>query len=299
MVSVSHLQFADDTLLLGVKSWANVRALRAVLVIFETMSGLKVNFNKSMLVGVNISDSWLGEAASVLCCKVGKIPFLYLGLQIGGDPRRLSFWDPVLCRIKNRLSGWKSRFLSFGGRLATSLDRWQWQPDPDSGYTVRGAYQLLISHALVTMDAADNLIWHPQVPLKVSILAWRLLRDRLPTRVNLVTRRVLSPTAYTCVFGCGEAESAHHLFISCGFVGSLWDLVRSWIDIPLVEFVSLRDHFIQFTSSAGGSRARRSFLQLIWLVCVWVVWTERNHRLFRGSADMPHVLLDKIKLFSF
>ncbi|CAJ2672096.1 unnamed protein product [Trifolium pratense] len=101
----------------GGKSWANVRALRAVLVLFETMSGLKVNFNKSMLVGVNISDSWLGEAASVLCCKVGKIPFLYLGLPIGGDPRRLSFWDPVLHRIKNRLSGWKSRFLSFGGRL--------------------------------------------------------------------------------------------------------------------------------------------------------------------------------------
>jgi hypothetical protein len=116
-VSVSHLQFADDTLLLGVKSWENVRALRAVLVLFERMSGLKVNFNKSMLVGVNISDSWLHEAASALRCKVGKIPFLYLGLPIGGDPRRLGFWEPVLARIRSRLSGWGSRFLSFGGRL--------------------------------------------------------------------------------------------------------------------------------------------------------------------------------------
>ncbi|GAU42656.1 hypothetical protein TSUD_398610 [Trifolium subterraneum] len=116
-ISVSHLQFADDTLILGVKSWANVRALRAVLVLFETMSGLKVNFNKNMLVGVNIPDSWLGEAASALCCKVGKLPFLYLGLPIGGDPRRLFFWEPVLTRLKKRLSGWKSRFLSFGGRL--------------------------------------------------------------------------------------------------------------------------------------------------------------------------------------
>ncbi|PNX89907.1 cysteine-rich receptor-like protein kinase, partial [Trifolium pratense] len=41
LVSVSHLQFADDTLLLGTKSWANVRALRAVLVLFESMSGLR------------------------------------------------------------------------------------------------------------------------------------------------------------------------------------------------------------------------------------------------------------------
>ncbi|PNX58216.1 cytochrome p450, partial [Trifolium pratense] len=60
-VSVSHLQFADYTLLMGTKSWANVRALRAVLVLSESMSGLRVNFHKSMLVGVNIPDSWLGR----------------------------------------------------------------------------------------------------------------------------------------------------------------------------------------------------------------------------------------------
>ncbi|GAU39864.1 hypothetical protein TSUD_69120 [Trifolium subterraneum] len=74
LIVVFHLQFADDTLLLGTKSWANVRALRVVLVLFETMSGLKVNFNKSMLVGVNIVDSWLHAAASAMHCKVGKVP---------------------------------------------------------------------------------------------------------------------------------------------------------------------------------------------------------------------------------
>jgi len=43
--------------------------------------------------------------------------FLYLGLLIGGNPCRLLFWDLVLIRIRNRLYGWKSRFLFFGGRL--------------------------------------------------------------------------------------------------------------------------------------------------------------------------------------
>ncbi|MCI24861.1 cysteine-rich receptor-like protein kinase [Trifolium medium] len=60
------------------------RALRAILVLFETMSGLKVNILKSMLVGVNIADSWLRAAATALHCKVGKMSFLYLGLPIGG-----------------------------------------------------------------------------------------------------------------------------------------------------------------------------------------------------------------------
>jgi len=78
---------------------------------------LNVNFNKSILVGVNIADSWLNEAASILNCKVGKIRLLYLGLSIGGDPRRLTFWELVVNTIKSRLAGWQSRFLSFGGRL--------------------------------------------------------------------------------------------------------------------------------------------------------------------------------------
>jgi len=67
-MSVSHLQFADDTLLISDKSWANVRALKAVLLLFQAILRLKVNFHKSKLVGVNANDSWLHEAALVMNC---------------------------------------------------------------------------------------------------------------------------------------------------------------------------------------------------------------------------------------
>ena len=117
LVSITHIQFANDTLLIGGRSWANIRALKALLLLFEATSGLKVNFHKSMLVGVNIHDSWLAEAGSVLHCKLGKVPFLYLGLPIGGDPRNLKFSQPLIDRFKSRLSGWKTKNLSLGGRL--------------------------------------------------------------------------------------------------------------------------------------------------------------------------------------
>jgi hypothetical protein len=64
---------------------------------------------------------------------------------------------------------------------AQSPDVWRWQPDSDAGYSVRGAYQLLTSQDSFTLGEAEDLVWHKQVPLKVSIFAWRLLRDRLPT----------------------------------------------------------------------------------------------------------------------
>jgi len=40
---------------------------------------------------------------------------MYLGLPIGGDARRLSFWDPVIDHLKSRLFEWKRRNLSYGG----------------------------------------------------------------------------------------------------------------------------------------------------------------------------------------
>jgi len=111
-VIVSHLQFADDTLILGEKTWANVRDMCAALLLFE-----KMNFSKSQLVGVNVARSWLTEAARLLQCRVGSLPFVYLGLPIGGNARHLMFWEPIIDRIKARLLGWKSKHLSLGGRL--------------------------------------------------------------------------------------------------------------------------------------------------------------------------------------
>jgi hypothetical protein len=48
---------------------------------------------------------------------MGWIHFLYLSLSIGGDPRRLTFWNPMVNKICSRLLDWKSRLLSYGGRL--------------------------------------------------------------------------------------------------------------------------------------------------------------------------------------
>ncbi|MCI31617.1 RNA-directed DNA polymerase (Reverse transcriptase), partial [Trifolium medium] len=95
-VRLSHLQFADDTLIMGPSTMENVAAIKATLHLFELISGLKVNFHKSRLVGIKVSTVWVREAARVLNCKVGVIPFIYLGLPIGANPKRLSTWEPVL-----------------------------------------------------------------------------------------------------------------------------------------------------------------------------------------------------------
>ncbi|KAK2449895.1 hypothetical protein QL285_009049 [Trifolium repens] len=125
------------------------------------------------------------------------------------------------------------------------------------------SFQLLTSHDVFVLGEAEDLLWHKQVPLKVSIFVWHLLRDRLPTKTNLDDRGIISSDLHFCVSGCGGVESTQHLFLSCSSFGSLWALVRSCFDFSAVDTHDLSDHFLQFTFSPGGTKARQSFLQLI------------------------------------
>ncbi|PNX83053.1 hypothetical protein L195_g039091 [Trifolium pratense] len=132
------------------------------------------------------------------------------------------------------------------------LDRWHWQPDQDGGYTVCGAYQLLMTQDIYRyFGCCGGSYLAPSGSFEGVYL------------------RLATPA--------GHVESAHHLFFSCSTFGALWSLVSYWIGSPLVTPQAPSDHFVQFTASAGGLRARSSFMQLIWLACVWVVWTERNY----------------------
>jgi len=121
---ISHLQFANDALIMG-KKLVNIWALKAILILFELILGLKVNFQKSLLVGVNVSDSWLVEAVVGMKC----IPFVYLGLSIDETPRRLSFWQPLFYR---------------GGRVKIS----QWVIDLCSLNMSCCRFQFILFHSL-------------------------------------------------------------------------------------------------------------------------------------------------------
>jgi hypothetical protein len=60
----------------------NLWALKAILRGFEMISGLKVKFWKSSIMGVNVSQDFMREASSFLNCRMGSVPLKYLGLPV-------------------------------------------------------------------------------------------------------------------------------------------------------------------------------------------------------------------------
>ncbi|XP_071708908.1 uncharacterized protein [Rutidosis leptorrhynchoides] len=86
---------------------------------------------KEFTLGRGIRQDELKQFASRLECQVNKFTFTYLGLPIGAKMNKLSSWNPVIDKIKSRLSSWKMRSMSFGGRLVL-IKSWWFNTDANS-----------------------------------------------------------------------------------------------------------------------------------------------------------------------
>lgn len=116
-VVISHLQYADDSLIVGEATEQNVWVMKAILRCFELVSGLKVNFQESNIIDLNVEEQFMEAATLFLNCKICDVPFTYLGIPLGANPRRSESWQPMVDKLRRRLSSWKRKNLSLGGRI--------------------------------------------------------------------------------------------------------------------------------------------------------------------------------------
>lgn len=91
--------------------------IKRILRCFEIMSGLKINYHKSVVCGIGIHKEQSKEYAAIFNCLHQGLPLKYLGMPLGANPKRRRTWQPVIDNFKKMLASWKRRFLSVAGRL--------------------------------------------------------------------------------------------------------------------------------------------------------------------------------------
>ncbi|GJV15142.1 RNA-directed DNA polymerase, eukaryota, reverse transcriptase zinc-binding domain protein [Tanacetum coccineum] len=68
-------------------------------------------------MGIGVSSNVVAAAASLIGCSILTAPFNYLGVKVGSNMSRINSWDDVISKVSSRLSKWKLKLLSIGGRL--------------------------------------------------------------------------------------------------------------------------------------------------------------------------------------
>ena len=116
-ISISHLFYADDALFLGEWSDGNLSHIIHILKCFFLASGMQINLHKSQVLGVGVPRHIVEQVATSIGCTIMQNKFSYLGVMVGECMSRRKAWEEVILKLRTRLSKWKVKTLSIGGRF--------------------------------------------------------------------------------------------------------------------------------------------------------------------------------------
>lgn len=114
---ILNLHFADDTLIFLEADPLMLENLKFLLLGFEDVSGLKINFDKSAMIPLNISSSLALSLSNQLGCQISSLPITYLGVPLHWKTLNTTDWNPLVSKIEKKLQTWKGSLLSLGGRV--------------------------------------------------------------------------------------------------------------------------------------------------------------------------------------
>ena len=115
---VSHLQYADDTIIMVELDDACIVNLKFILLCFEAVSGLKINFSKSEVLVTGVDDAEALRVARLLNYSLGSFPFKYLGLPISPIMLHAKDFAPTIAKVGNRVLPWRGRYNTNAGKVA-------------------------------------------------------------------------------------------------------------------------------------------------------------------------------------
>jgi hypothetical protein len=153
---LTHLQYADDTIIFLNFDEQSILNTKFLLYCFEDMSGLKINYEKSCTVEEE------KRVAEMLNCNTGNLPMV--------DNKHMSASDLsyVYLKVEKRIPTWQGVGLSSGGKMILTESCLSSIPT----YTM-GVYHLQeeIHHKMDT--ARSNLLWHgPHQKRKYHMAKW-------------------------------------------------------------------------------------------------------------------------------
>ncbi|KAG2332027.1 hypothetical protein Bca52824_003207 [Brassica carinata] len=136
-----------------------------------------------------------------------------------------------------------------------------------------------------------SLVWFKEAVPRLSFVSWMSVLARLPTRDRLISWGMTVPASCSlCSWGL---ESHGHLFFNCTFSAALWSHFAGWMfSAPPASLDSVATSIDQphIASHTGATTVIKLLLQVI----VYIIWRERNCRLFRQISSTEAKIIRRI-----
>ncbi|KAH1194450.1 putative ribonuclease H protein [Glycine max] len=170
-------------------------------------------------------------------------------------------------------------------------DSMMWKAGPTGIYSTKSAYRLLLPTNRPGHHSRNfKILWKLKIPPRAELFSWRLFRDRLPTRANLLRRHVALQDTMCSLCG-NHQEEAGHLFFHCRMTVGLWWESMNWTRTLGAFSDDPAAHFIQFSDGFGAQRNHNRRC-IWWIALTSTIWQHRNSLLFKGTPFQPPKVMD-------
>lgn len=162
-----------------------------------------------------------------------------------------------------------------------SKDEWMWYHNANGKFSVRSAYFIELHSSQSSKPSSSSphrskiwkYLWSANVPQKVKMFGWRMLRNALPVRANLASRGM--KVNKVCE-RCGEAdETLDHMFMRCVESTRVWYASPLRLEPDKVKGGSVRD----WVEALLAHKQEAVWWELFWMLC-WGIWKGRNAWVF-------------------
>ncbi|XP_076949722.1 uncharacterized protein LOC143622473 [Bidens hawaiensis] len=155
-------------------------------------------------------------------------------------------------------------------RITQVVDCGLWDQNAHNGFSVAAVKTAMRQNAYG--HPGQGMRWESCVPIKVNALVWRLEKERIPTRVELVKRKLNLPSVNCPMCNVGE-ETVNHIFVACGFAFGVWSKVWSWCRLVPASSNTIEDLKTWQDFSLVAGKGKRIVRCVIMVTC-WAIWKE-------------------------
>jgi hypothetical protein len=113
----THLQFVDDTGLMGLATINEARNFKIILDTYLKASGQQINEGKSSIYFFNTPQPIQRRIARILRFQIESLPLIYLGVPVTLGTQLKEYWQDLLDKFRSRVGHWTHRWLSSAGRV--------------------------------------------------------------------------------------------------------------------------------------------------------------------------------------
>jgi hypothetical protein len=122
-------------------------------------------------------------------------------------------------------------------------------------------------------------IWSNDIPPSKFVVALRLMHDKLPTYLSLMSRGCCLPSICNLYLNC--QESTFHLFFECPFAVHIWSWFVTTIGLKL-HFHSIED--IWKTCDRNWNHQCKVVIAASLVNIISIIWFVRNQKRFNGKS---------------